>query len=196
MDLPMILSCGERLKSAFFAVSQPRTDYQLKKFVVEEHESPERQYMQIVVELQRKYSALRRAVVTRRQKEKELETKTDLDERELIAIDLEEMDFAMTGAMREFATLYTMLQQYPVYTAEQLQAAEESYWHRRLTRQAQIDLDSMGTVSAGNLDALRQAGIMDQFKLQFQQNNAVPPQQVYDALRIAIPTSTDTVGGT
>jgi hypothetical protein len=169
MNLPEIISQHDKLFAAFEAVSQPRSDYQLRKFVVGEHETPERQYLQVVVEMQRKVSALRRAVIERRKKLAAIDKETNPDERELMQIDLDDMNFAITGAMREFDTLYSIYMSLPSFTAKELQDAEENYWQRRLIRQAQVDLDSFGQVGPGNLDALRQAGIITGFEERFAQ---------------------------
>jgi hypothetical protein len=167
MNLPEIISQHDALFAAFDAVSQPRSDYQLKKFVVGEHETPERQYLQVVVEMQRKVSALRRAVIERRKKLNAIDKEKDPDEKELMQIDLDDMNFAITGAMREFDTLYAIYKSLPTFTAQELQAAEEVYWIRRLMRQSQVDLDCFGQVSPGNMDALRQAGIVTGFEERF-----------------------------
>lgn len=167
MNLPEIISQHDKLFQAFEAVSQPRSDYQIRKFVVGEHETPERQYLQVVTEIQRKVSSLRRAVIDRRKKEAQLKTETNEDEREILQIDLDDMNFAITGAMREFNTLYGIYQSLPQFTAQELQDAEEGYWIRRLIRQSQVDIDSFGQVGPGNMDALRQAGIVGGFEERF-----------------------------
>lgn len=167
MNLPEIISQHDKLFQAFEAVSQPRSDYQIRKFVVGEHETPERQYLQVVTEIQRKVSSLRRAVIDRRKKEAQLKTETNEDEREILQIDLDDMNFAITGAMREFNTLYVIYQSLPQFTAQELQDAEEGYWIRRLIRQSQVDIDSFGQVGPGNMDALRQAGIVGGFEERF-----------------------------
>jgi hypothetical protein len=169
MNLPEIISQHDKLFAAFEAVSQPRSDYQLRKFVVGEHETPERQYLQVVVEMQRKVSALRRAVIERRKKLNAIDKEVDPDEKELMQIDLDDMNFAITGAMREFDTLYAIYKSLPTFTAQELQDAEENYWIRRLMRQSQVDLDCFGQVSPGNMDALRQAGIVTGFEERFKQ---------------------------
>lgn len=167
MNLPEIISQHDKLFQAFEAVSQPRSDYQIRKFVVGEHETPERQYLQVVTEIQRKVSSLRRAVIDRRKKEAQLRTETNEDEKEILQIDLDDMNFAITGAMREFNTLYGIYQGLPQFTAQELQDAEEGYWIRRLIRQSQVDIDSFGQVGPGNMDALRQAGIVGGFEERF-----------------------------
>jgi hypothetical protein len=175
MDALQIIDKRHELFAAFSAVSQPRSDYQIAKFVVGEHVTPERQYMQVVTELQRKTSAIRRAVAEQKKLLKKLAAEQDENERELIQIDLDDLNFGIDGAVREFNTLHAIYKTFPAYTAEELQAAEEGYWIKRLATQAQVDIDSTGAVSAGNIDALRQAGIMGGFTERFTQLAAQLP---------------------
>ena len=185
MNLPEIISQHDALFAAFDAVSQPRSDYQLRKFVVGEHETPERQYLQVVVEMQRKVSALRRAVIERRKKLAAIDKEVDLDEKELMQIDLDDMNFAITGAMREFDTLYAIYKSLPTFTAQELQDAEEKYWQRRLIRQSQVDIDSFGQISPGNMDALRQAGIVNGFEERFAQMSKSLQGVDHDMVRLS-----------
>ena len=155
-----IIDKGRQLKASFEDVSQPRSDYQLKNFVVGNHETPERKFLQIVLELQRKVVSIRRAQIGLRQlAAKWLEAET-ADERELLDLDREEAELAMLGAVREFNCLYAMYEACPKFTHEQMQAAEQGYWETRLARQATLDIEAGGRIGVGNLDALRQANML------------------------------------
>lgn len=158
--LDAIIDKKAELYQAFEDVSQSRSDYQLKHFVVGQHESPERRYLQIVLELQRKVSVLRRAKISLRQSQRKYAEEVDADERELIALDIEDGSLAISGAMREFNYLYAMYLASPKFTAEQLQEAEQAYWETRLARQSSLDIEATGRIGVGNLDALRQAGML------------------------------------
>lgn len=147
------------LLDSFDAVAQSRSDYQLEHFVVKDHETLERQFLQVVIELQVKSSTLRRAVINRRKLVKRIQDEQDPDEKELLLIDLEDLDFGMKGAVREFNTLYGIYYNLPKFTADDIQKAEADYWKLRLTRQAAIDVESTGRVGTGNLNALRQADL-------------------------------------
>jgi hypothetical protein len=167
MDALQIINKREELFAAFSAVCQPRSDYQIQNFVVGEHVTPERQYMQVVVELQHKTSAIRRAVVNQKKLLRNLDNEQDELEKGLIQIELDDLALVIEGAVREFNTLHSIFKQYPSYTARELQEAEAGYWVKRLATQAQIDVESMGTIGAGNLDALRQAGMAGGFETRF-----------------------------
>lgn len=163
LALKNIIGKYDELLSAFDAVSQPRSDYQLLNFVVGDHETPERKYAQVVIELHVKMSVLRKAVVNQRKLIKRIKQEQDIDEKELLIIDLEDLDFSITGAIREFNTLYAIYSDLPKFTAEELQNAETEYWHKRLTRQALIDIEANGRIGTGNLNALRQANMLPEF---------------------------------
>ena len=167
MNALEIINSRHELFAAFTKVSQPRSNYQIEKFVVGEHLTPERQYMQAVLELQRKTSAIRRAVIELKKLNARLLSESDEIERELIQVDIDDINFAIEGAAREFNTLHSIYKRYPEYTVEQLQDAEESYWIKRLATQAQIDLEATGAIGVGNLDALRQAGLIGGFEVRF-----------------------------
>jgi hypothetical protein len=161
MDLQEIITDKkDELYASFEAVCQSRSDYQLKHFVVQDHATPERRYLQAVIEMQAKVSNLRRAAISRRKLLKRIETETDPDDRELLEIELEELDLSVKGAVREFNTLYAIYKSMPKYKAEHIQEAEQEYWEDRLTRQATLDVIATGRIGVGNLNALRQAGML------------------------------------
>lgn len=154
------------MESAFWAIQQPRSAYVLEKFVVGQHDTPETQYSQCVLELQVKYDNIRRAVLNKKKlliKISEYESRnTDLDqiEADLLKIDLEEQDRAMLGALREFEALYLIWQSFPQkYTREDLDKNQPEYWAKRLHRQAKQEVQATGRIGAGNNEALRQIGL-------------------------------------
>jgi hypothetical protein len=161
----------DKIKVAFSKVAQPRSDYAIERFVVGEHETQERQYAQCVTELWRKATSIRRAEIELAKKEREISSCSDDLDQELLALDMEEIRFAIAGAQAEFQTLFRIFESLPDFTAEELQAGEERYWTLRLARQAQIDIEATGRVGVGNLDALRQAGMTPDFAATFLANN-------------------------
>lgn len=154
-----------KMQNAFAAIQQPRTDYELEKFVVKAHDTEPRQWAQCVLELQVKYDAIRRALLSKEKIQlevKELKAKGDklshIDAK-MKELDLEIQDRAMLGALREFKALYCIYKSYQKqYTREELNADQVDYWQKRLKRQAMLDEQATGRISQGNLDALRQIG--------------------------------------
>lgn len=153
------------LKDAFLEIQQARPDYSLEHFVVGQHDTEPQQYAQCVLELQIKYDNIRRALLGKKKiniEIRDLEAKGDevsLIDAEVKKIDLEEQERAMLGAWREFQALYRIWRGFPKqYTRQELNDAQEEYWIKRLTRQANQDLLACGRVQQGNQEALRQIG--------------------------------------
>ena len=166
-DITLIESKHNELHDAFLEIFQGRSDFQLENFVVNAHTSPERQYAQCVLELQNKYYSIKQADISRRKINHEIKNEEcpfTIEEKQL---ELEQLDIAMLGALREFDTLYKIYQKFPRYTNKQLQKAESKYWLERLTSQAQQDIESSGSVSVGNAEALRQVGVINSYSERF-----------------------------
>ena len=166
-DITLVESKHNELHDAFLEIFQGRSDFQLENFVVNAHTSPERQYAQCVLELQNKYYSIKQADISRRKINHEIKNEEcpfTIEEKQL---ELEQLDIAMLGALREFDTLYKIYQKFPRYTNEQLQKAESKYWLERLTSQAQQDIESSGSVSVGNAEALRQVGVINSYSERF-----------------------------
>lgn len=157
VDFDRVKSAKDDLYDSFVNNLQGRSQYQLENFVVGMHNQPERQYSQISIELQHKYYNIRRADINRRKLLNDLAKEEDPFKKEEMELDLEQMDIAIIGALREFDYLYKLYQKYPKYTAEQIEAAEHKYWVERLAIQAQIDIEAHGRIGTGNMEALRQA---------------------------------------
>ena len=164
-DLSEIEEQVASLKDAFQEIQQPRTDYEIEHFVVRQHDTEPRQWAQCVLELQIKHQNIRRAMLNAKKIKIEID---DLIEKgdpksmikaELKKIDLEDQDYAMLGAIREFRALYCIFKSFKKqYTREELNASEVEYWDKRLTRQANLDMLAQGRVGQGNADALRMIG--------------------------------------
>jgi hypothetical protein len=167
VDFERVKTAKDELYDSFINNLQGRSQYQLENFVVGMHNQPERQFSQISIELQHKYYNIRRADINRRKLLNDLEKEQDPFKIEEMELDLEQMDIAIIGALREFDYLYKLFQQYPKYTAEQIEAAEHKYWVERLAIQAQIDIEAHGRIGTGNMEALRQAKMIQGQELRF-----------------------------
>ena len=107
-DITLIESKHNELHDAFLEIFQGRSDFQLENFVVNAHTSPERQYAQCVLELQNKYYSIKQADISRRKINHEIKNEEcpfTIEEKQL---ELEQLDIAMLGALREFDTLYKL----------------------------------------------------------------------------------------
>lgn len=164
-QLTRIETAVGELEAAFAAIQMPRTPYQIEHFVVGQHDTEPRRYVQCVLELQIKYDNIRRAILNRKLIEaqiQKLEARGDEIAQiraDMKRLDIEAQDRAMLGAEREFWALYQIWKSFPhQYTRQEIDAAEESYWQQRLERQAQLDIAANGRIGVGNADALRMIG--------------------------------------
>jgi len=160
----------DELHEQFLEAFQGRSDFQISNFVVGAHKSPERQFAQCMAELQAKYFSIKRADINRRRLKHEIENSAcpfDIEEKE---VTLQELSIALTGALREFDTLYQIYQQLPKFKNQELQEAERGYWLDRIAEQSQRDIEASGTVSSGNAEALRQVGLIDGYSERFLQS--------------------------
>lgn len=169
-DITIIENKKEELHKAFYEIFQGRSNYQIENFVVNQHFTPERRYAQCVLELQNKYYSIKKADISRRRLKHEIENDNCPFNVEEKMLELEQIDIAIVGALREFDILYNIFQQLPKYTNEQLQKSEAEYWIKRLTTQAQQDIESTGTISVGNAEALRQSNVIGNYSDRFIHN--------------------------
>ena len=153
------------LIKAFDEIQMPRTEYELRKFIIESQDTEIKAYAHCVLELSNKYDALRFANIDVQIKEHEiaeLEEKKDtisMLEASKKRIELEQTNRARVGALREFEALYRIWQEFPKkYTRAEIDADQPMYWDKRISRQANNDMISTGRVSTSNLDALRMIG--------------------------------------
>ena len=159
------------LEAAFHSINQARSDYQIEHFVIGQHDTEPRRYNQCVLELQVRTFNLRRQMIEKRKLLKKIATTTDVDDKELILINLEEMELGLENQVREWNTLYNLFENMQKFTYEQIQLAENEYWNLRLARQAQEDIMSNGRIGTGNLDALWQAKHIDNPAIAFIEEN-------------------------
>lgn len=146
-------------------LSQPRSNYALRHFVVGQHDLPARQRQQVLLELQALMFELANQADEIRLLGLDLEDlrdqleKAEGRDRTRLEIQIgqkeravESISILLDGRMRECDTLYAMLQEMPPVTGEKLEAEEEAYWAARLSRQFYLAQRDAG----GNLTAILQ----------------------------------------
>jgi hypothetical protein len=153
------------LIAAFDEIQMPRSEYELRKFVIESQDTPAKAYAHCVLELSNKYDNLRLANIDVQIKEHEiadLEVKGDkisMLEAQKKRIELEQTNRARLGALREFEALYRIWNEFEhKYTRAEIDADQPEYWNRRISRQANNDMVATGRVSPSNVDALHMIG--------------------------------------
>jgi hypothetical protein len=154
------------IHDAIAEVQQPRSRYQLVHFVLGQHDTPEMQFYQLMLELQDMGFKLRMAQLNVRKTEVEitrlLETGDELDaiEAEEKQVGLEQTQIVMKGAQREIAILEDIFNECQHYTRDEIEHAQPEYWQARLTRQTNLQMMS-GNVQWAQLDSMRQIGLLD-----------------------------------
>jgi len=154
------------ITEAIAEIQQPRSRYQLIHFVLGQHDTPEMQFYQLMMELQDMGFKLRMAQLNVRKTEVEiarlLETGDELDalEAEEKQVGLEQTQIVMKGAQREIAILEDIFNECQHYTRDEIEHAQPEYWQARLTRQTNLQIMA-GGVDWGQLSSLNNAGLLD-----------------------------------
>ncbi len=158
------------IEKAIAEVQQPRSRFQLERFVLGQHATPEMKYYQTVIELQDsiyKYKLAQIAVQKSELKIKRLHaTKDELDELKAqeLELGLAQTRVTMLGAEREMKHLIEIFDSFErKFTREEIEAAQPEYWQARLTNNAKAMLMGGSGVNAAHIEAMEQAGVLDGF---------------------------------
>lgn len=156
------------IKEALKEIRQNRSDYQLERFVVGQHHTPEMQYVQLVVEASGLIDSIKetelRILKVKAEAEELRETgkRSDAIEADIRELALEGLELQLIGNKRELSHLEKMFEAYPKFNREEIELAQKDYWETRLTRVAQLQmLSRQGGVDWAQLEAVYQAGIME-----------------------------------
>lgn len=155
----------EDIVSRFSEVHQPRSDFQLEKFVLGQHETDEMKYVQCINEIQSLYYTIKQVTLELKKTEIEIErlkaTGDEIDaiEAQIKELGIEQTRVVGTGAFRELETLLVFLSRFPRFTRDQIESAQMDYWTKRLERQAMMEALGGSQSSASQLTALAQIGL-------------------------------------
>jgi len=165
----------DEIEKAITEVQQPRSAFQIEKFVLGQHATPEMQYYQTCLELQDLIYKYRLAENNLRQQEIKIAklraTKDELDELKAQEkeIHLEQTRKVMLGAKREIEHLVAIFDSFEhKYTRAEIEEAQADYWQKRLTNNAKAMLIAGTTVNPAHIESMQQAGILDEFVLEIQ----------------------------
>jgi hypothetical protein len=160
----------DKIEQAIAEVQQPRSRFQLERFVLGQHATPEMQYYQTVIELQDAIYNYKLAQVSVKKAELKIAklraTGDELDElkaqeREL---GLAQTQFAMLGAEREMKHLIEIFDSFEYrYTRDEIEAAQPDYWQARLTNNAKAMMMGGSGVNPAHIEAMDQAGVLANF---------------------------------
>lgn len=144
-----------------------RSRYQMERFVVGQHHTPEMQYRQIIVEavglletLQE--TNLRIAKIAAECEELRASGKrSDEIEAQIKENSLLGLERHKTVSQRELDHLRELAARYPAYSLADIEDNQESYWQERLMRTAHFQALS-GGMGWAQIEAVWQAGILPQ----------------------------------
>lgn len=160
----------DEIDKAIAEVQQPRSRFQLERFVLGQHATDEMKYYQTVIELQDAIYKYKLAVINVKKAELKISklraTGDDLDKlkAEEIELGLTQTRFAMLGAEREMKDLIQIFESFTQkYTRAEIEASQPEYWEARLTNNAKAMLMGGSSVNAAHIEAMEQAGVLDSF---------------------------------
>lgn len=155
------------IQQAIREIRQSRSRFQLEKFVVGQHDTPEMQYYQCCLEANSVIRAIRdtelRIKKTRAEIEELLETgkKSDAVEAEIKQMIIEDMELNLIGSKRELAILEEIFSKYPRYTREDIEKSQPDYWKQRLICVGQLQhLGAASGVNWAQLEAIYRADLL------------------------------------
>ena len=165
----------EEIENAIAEIQQPRSEFQLKRFVLGQHATLEMQYYQTCLELQDMIYKFQMAKIGVKKAELKIarlrETKDEMKELKAQEVEcsLAQTHLAMIGAERELNDLVKIFHSFETkYTRAEIEAAQPDYWNARLTANAKAMLMGGTSVNAAHIEAMEQAGVLDNFIEQVQ----------------------------
>lgn len=167
----------DEIEKAITEVQQPRSRFQLEKFVIGQHATPEMQYYQTCIELQdliHNYKIAKLGIKKQELKIAKLrQLQDDISEIEAqeIEVSMEQTKLALLGAEREMAHLIDIFNTFShKFTREEIEQAQPEYWKARLTGNAKAMLIGGVSVNPAHIESMQQAGILDDFVIEVQES--------------------------
>lgn len=167
----------EEIEKAIAEVQQPRSRFQLEKFVIGQHPTAEMQYYQTCVELQDMILKYRLAEIDIKIQEAKIQKLRNKDD-EISNLRADKLELGLTatktvmiGAAREISDLIAIYNSFNhKFTREEIEQAQPDYWKARLTGNAKAMLMGGVSVNPAHIESMQQAGILDQFVIEVQES--------------------------
>jgi len=160
----------KEIEAAIAEVQQPRSRFQLERFVTGSHATPEMRYYQTLLELQDMIYKFQIAQIAVKKAELKIirlrESKDEMKELKAqeTEIGLRQTRLAMIGAERELNDLVAIFDSFETkFTRAEIEAAQPNYWNARLTGNAKAMLMGGTSVNAAHIEAMEQAGVLENF---------------------------------
>jgi hypothetical protein len=160
----------DQIKNSILEIQQPRSRFQLEKFVLGPHPTKEMQYYQVCLELQDMLFKYELAKIQESKinlkiaKYKNSDNQFDSLKAKKQELNLEQLKITMFGAEREIAHLVDIWSTFETkYTREQIEDSQADYWKQRLTINAKAMSFGQGTINPAHIEAMEQAGVLDDY---------------------------------
>jgi predicted RNase H-like nuclease (RuvC/YqgF family) len=160
------------IHKAIKEIRQSRSRYQLEKFVIGQHHSPEMQYYQLTLEAAGLISTIKETELRIRKIQAECEElretgkKSDAIEADIKELSLEDLELHLIGSRRELEHLKALFEDFPKFTREEIEAAQGDYWQTRLSRVAEMQmLSRQSGIDWAQIEAIYQTGNLPQAML-------------------------------
>jgi len=144
-----------------------RTRYQLSQFVIGQHDTPQMQWRQILIEAQDLAYKIRSAELDCEKKKIEIHkllssgNPIEAIEAEEKKLGLELTERTLNGARLELEWLQELAEETGSYSMEEIEDNQHEYWTARLSRQAGMDqLSATQGIGVGNLESMRLIGLL------------------------------------
>ena len=166
------MSIQETIKEAIKEIRQSRSRFQIEKFVLGQHDSPEMQYYQLCLEISTTVNAIKESELRIEKLEAEIEElletgkKSNVVEAKIKRIHIEEIELDLLGAKKELNIFESIFEKFPKYTRQEIEDAQPEYWKQRLIRVGQLQhLGAASGVSWAQLEAIYQADLLPYAKV-------------------------------
>jgi len=150
---------------AMAEVQQARSNYQIEKFVINQHDTPQTQYQQCLIELQSLYYTIKKVSLELKKTEIEIErlrsTNDEIDEidAQIKELQSEETRLVGVGAFRELKKFLEIFESFDKkYTREEIEEDQANYWSKRLNRQSALEAIGGSPSQSAHLTSLYQTG--------------------------------------
>ena len=159
------------------------SDFQLKNYVVKSQVTNYRQVKQSLIELNARKDSIfqieidqKRRKIKKRKIEHQLENETDEFEKEILSIDLEEIEKDLKYVEKRLLSQKKEYQLFLEFITSQFDdkqqledyinddEEERKYWIARMGKQAALDLLSTGRIGTGNMDSIAMMSEEDQLQ--------------------------------
>jgi hypothetical protein len=166
--LPAQITEAHPIFLALEEIQKPRSRFQLEKFVVGQHDTPEQQYKQTLLEIQQLYYTMKTVNLSLKKDQIEINRlRSTGDEVDELDAQIKEIGFEQTrliaiGAQRELQDLVSIWESFEhKYTYDEMESLQPEYWNKRLSRQSVLESIGGSQAQASHLDSLRQIGALE-----------------------------------